>query len=77
MAFWYGKLRGRIIEKYGSNKAFAEAMGISEASVSSKLSNGASFFQSQITKACYLLDIPKEEVGAYFFTEDVQKSEQR
>ena len=36
----YGKLKGRIIEKFGSQKAFAEKLGWSEGKLSKKLNNG-------------------------------------
>ncbi|WP_069286081.1 DUF739 family protein [Aerococcus urinaeequi] len=76
MKFDYSKLRGRIVEKFGSVEKFAEAMGLSKASMSMKLNNGVSFTQTQIPQACFLLDIKSEEVGRYFFTVNVQKTEQ-
>lgn len=76
MSFVYNKLKGRIIEKFGTVEKFAEAMGLSSSSLSQKLNNGTSFRQSQIPQACFLLGIPSEEVGEYFFTVVVQKTEQ-
>ena len=76
MKFDYSKLRGRIIEKFGTVEKFADAMGLSKASLSSKLNHGTSFGQKQIPQACFLLDIKAEEVGRYFFTVIVQNSEQ-
>ena len=39
MAFDYRKLKGRIIEKYGSQLNFADAYGISENTLSLKMRN--------------------------------------
>ncbi|MBS4461743.1 DUF739 family protein [Aerococcaceae bacterium zg-B36] len=73
MTFDYSKLKGKIVEKFGTNKEFAKAMNLSEPAISSKLKSGASFFQSQIILACSLLDIQNDEIGEYFFNENVQK----
>ena len=42
--FDYSKLKGRITEKCGSQKVFAKLMGLSEASLTSKL-RGYTFFK--------------------------------
>lgn len=76
MKFDYSKLRGRIVEKFGTIEDFADAMGLSKSSLSSKLNNGTSFGQKQIPQACFLLEIKAEEIGKYFFTVSVQKTEQ-
>lgn len=72
MAYDYSKLLGRIIEKYASRGSFATAMGLSERSMSLKLNNQVSFKQSEISKACELLDVKEEDIPAYFFTLKVQ-----
>lgn len=71
MAFLYSKLRGRIIEKYGSQGSFAEAFGISENSLSLKMNNKSRFTSDDIVKMTEMLDISKNEVGEYFFTIEV------
>lgn len=65
----YSKLRGRIVEVYVSNKAFADALGIDASSLSFKLNNKTQWKQEEIVKACLLLGIPIEDVHLYFFTE--------
>lgn len=76
LAFNYSKLRGRIKEKFGSEKAFAAAMVLKPSSLSSRLNHGTSFSQSEIIKASFLLDIEKEQIADYFFKEVVRKTEQ-
>lgn len=71
MAFSYSKLRGKIVEKYGSQCNFAEAFGISENSLSLKMNNKSRFTSDDIIKITEMLDISKEEVGEYFFTLEV------
>ena len=68
VVFDYSKLRGRIIEKCGSYKTFANAVGLSPTAVSLKLCNKAYFSQTDINRAVDVLDIEPGSVGAYFFT---------
>ncbi len=68
MAFDHAKLRGRIIEKYGTQAEFAKAFGISENSFSMKMNNKSRFGSDDIIKMTAMLDIKKEDIGSYFFT---------
>lgn len=67
MSFRYDKLLGRIKEKYGTQEAFAAALGMSGNTLSLKLNNKADFKRSEICLACQLLEIDMEEVCCYFF----------
>ena len=73
--FDYSKLIGRIIEKFGTRRAFAEAVGISENSMSQKLSNKMAITTDDIKEWCKpeFLDIHCDEIGVYFFTLKVQE----
>lgn len=66
--YGYRSLRGRIIEKFGSNKMFAQALGLSENSLSKKLTCKTAFDQNDIEHWCKLLDIEHEKIPVYFFT---------
>lgn len=68
MAFDYNKLRGRIVEKFGNQTVFAESYGISENTLSLKLNNKVRFTSDDIVKMSKMLEIPKDDVGLYFFT---------
>lgn len=72
MPFDYQKLKGRIIEKYGKQYSFAEAMGWSERTLSLKMNNLRVWTQRDIVKASKLLDIPENEIRDYFFKPKVQ-----
>lgn len=74
MAYNYSKLNGRIVEICGTQAIFAEKMGLSERTVSLKLNNKVPWKQTEITKACRVLDIREEEIQAYFFTLEVQSN---
>jgi len=63
----YRKLIGRIIEKYGTRKSFAEAVGISENSMSLKLNGKTDFSRDEIARWAELLDIAVTDIGNYFF----------
>lgn len=65
--FSYNKLRGRIVEKFKTNAAFAEKLGISEVSMSKKLSCKTGFSQDDIVSWSELLDIKPFEYSLYFF----------
>lgn len=74
MKFDYSKLRGKIIEVYGTIEKFAIAMNLSKTSLSGKLNNRVGFTQAEISKACILLKIPLEFIPVYFFTKKVKTS---
>ena len=76
MQFDRRKLAGRIVEKYGSQRKFAEALGIPESAVSHRLTGKTKLSEDDI----YLwsspdrLDIPPAAIGTYFFTLKVPHS---
>ena len=72
MAYDYRKLRGRIIEKYGTLKDFAVEMKWSDRTLSLKMKCKVFWKQPEIMKAANLLDIPSDEVMDYFFNQNVQ-----
>lgn len=72
MAYDYSKFLGRITEKFGTQGRFASAMGMSERSLSLKMTGKVPFKQPEITKACSLLEIADADIAAYFFTLKVQ-----
>ena len=63
----YAKLRGRIVEKYGSISAFSEHLNISLTQVSKKMNGVSGFSQEDIVEWAELLEIDLAEVGTYFF----------
>jgi len=66
--FDYSKLAGRITEKFGTRKLFAERLGISESTLSMKMSGTFYFSQTEIEKSMRLLAIEPGTVSDYFFT---------
>lgn len=72
MAFDYSKLKGRIIEKFDTQQAFAKAMDLSEKSISDKMTGKKAWKQKEIMKAINVLQIADGEVQDYFFKEKVQ-----
>lgn len=68
MAIDYSKLKGRIVEKFGTRSNFCAAMGMSFEMLSRRLSGKTPFSTAEYIKACALLDIQPEEMSAYFFT---------
>lgn len=73
LKFTYAKLKGRIIEKFGSQREFAKAVGISECSMTAKLRGHTYFTQPEIFKIIKILDIDPGMVTYYFFTVEVEK----
>ena len=68
MSFKYNKLRGRIVEIFGSQALFSKKIGLSEQSVTAKLAGRSMFSQSDIITWCNALDIDQNDIGLYFFT---------
>ena len=65
--FDYSKLNGRIREKTGTQKKFAESMGLSTATISAKLTNKTYFDQAEIDRAARILEIEPGDISLYFF----------
>lgn len=63
----YRKLRGRIVEKYGSLGAFADEVGLSRVAVSLKLNGHTAIKSKDIRRWAELLGIEEERIGIYFF----------
>lgn len=68
----YSALSGLIVEKFGTQYRFAEAMNVSEHTVSSWLNNKVDWKRSQMLKAAKLLGIPASKIHKYFFKLKVQ-----
>ena len=68
VGFNYSKLRGRIVEIFGSQTEFSKAIKISERSLSLKMKGKVSWKQSEIVKAISLLGLKKDDIAEYFFT---------
>ena len=68
----YNKLKGRIVEICGTQGKFARAMGMSERTVSLKLSGKTPWKQTEIVKAAQVLELADEDIQSYFFTTKVQ-----
>lgn len=66
--FDYSKLKGRIKEICGTQKDFAERLGISEGSLTSKLLGHTYFTQEEIRRSMGILAIIPTKVHEYFFT---------
>ena len=64
----YKKLKGRIVEKYGTQRDFAPHVNLSVVSVSQKLNGLKGFSQKDIELWANVLEIPKDDYAAYFFT---------
>lgn len=71
MAFDYSKLRGKIIEKYGSQTAFVREFGVSDNTFSMKMNNKVRFTSDDIIKISSMLGISESQIGIYFFTRKV------
>ena len=76
MAFDYSKLKGRILEVFGSQSRFSAAMDWSERTLSLKMTGARNWKQSDICKAVMLLKLSEDQIPAYFFTKKVQDIEQ-
>lgn len=72
MVYDYSMLDGKIREKFGTRGRFAEAINLSEKSISDKMNGKVCWSQPQINQACLLLKIPATDIPSYFFRLKVQ-----
>lgn len=70
----YNKLRGRIREYFGTIRAFAESLDLSETSIYNKLSENDTtcFTQDEIFYCIQRLNIKPSELIDIFFKEKVE-----
>lgn len=68
----YRKLQGKIVEVYGSQRNFSDKIGLSDVSVTHKLSGKTTFRIDDIVKWSIALGITRDEVGNYFFANSLQ-----
>ena len=76
MKFSVAKLRGRIIEVFGTIDSFAEKADCSRAFVSSYLNHKSVLNQKTIVKWAGLLNLSDNDIPIYFFTLEVDEMEQ-
>lgn len=70
-----GKLRGRIVEKYGTAIRFAEVVGSTNEFVSRYLNGKTTLTQTMMNKWIAALEIPDDEIADYFFETKVHETE--
>lgn len=71
----YRKLKGRIIEKYGSVRSYCRDFGVSGPAMSCKLNGKTEWTANDILKCCKLLEIDMSSIPEYFFTDEFAKTE--
>lgn len=74
--FDYSKLKGRIVEKCDTQNNFSIKLGMSPQVLNKRLQNEVQFNSSEILRIAEILEIPKEDITDYFFTEKVEKSQE-
>lgn len=67
MAFDYSSLKGKIVEKFGTNKKFAQAINMPATSLSMKLNNKTTWRQEEIESARIALELSPDDICKYFF----------
>lgn len=68
MEYDYSRLKGRITEKFGTQRDFAKALKREDTYVSRYLNGIGKFTQPIIALWVEALDIDKADIGSYFFT---------
>lgn len=64
----YNFLKGKIVEKCGTQTKYAEQLGITIQALSKKFNNVNTFSQDQIDLSIRILDLSSEEVKKAFFS---------
>lgn len=68
----YSKLKGKIVEVYGSQEKLAKVLDLSNQSISNKMTNKVPFKTNEIEKLVELLGIDPQDIGVYFFKKKVE-----
>ena len=68
------KLRGRIVEKFGTLKAFAKAVNSSESFVSQYMNGKKILDQKRIVVWAKALEIENDEYDDYFFVQKIHET---
>lgn len=76
MKFDYSKLKGRIIEIFDTCAKFAESIGKTNTYVSLTLNNKRYLQQNEVVEWARKLEIPDEEIGAFFYAVAVHETGQ-
>ena len=74
LAYDYSKIKGKIKEVCGTQHDFAQALGLSDTSLSYKLNNISSFTRDELDIAVRVLNLKKDEIWDVFFTREVEKN---
>lgn len=69
MRFNHSKLLGKLKERGFTQEEVAKHIKINKCTLSAKLNNKNAFTTDEMVDICRLLDIPKHEIGDYFFAE--------
>jgi hypothetical protein len=67
----FNKLRGRIVEKFGTNKAFCEYLNRTPDWLSRRLNNQIEFNADDICIIVEALEIDPQDIYLYFFCHNV------
>lgn len=67
MQYDYSKLRGKIVETYGTIAEFCREHELNNQNISKKLNNVTHFSIDDALELSNYLSIPKEEIHRYFF----------
>lgn len=62
----YTKLRQRILQEFGTQERFAEALGISPASLTQRLNGDVRWTVQELFRACDLLHITVDQAPEFF-----------
>ena len=69
----YSKLRGRLIEKYGTVARFSQFLDVSKSTVSLKLNNKVDISRDDIIKWSKILEISPSDYGAFYFVQKLNE----
>ncbi|HEX2986058.1 MAG TPA: DUF739 family protein [Caproiciproducens sp.] len=74
VSFDFSRLLGLLKEKGIRQEDLAHGIKRNPGTLSAKLNNQGSFTAFEINAICDLLDIPKQDIGIYFFTPKFRNS---
>ena len=69
----FNKIRGLIVEKYGTIQAFSKHIGVGQSQMSKYITGKSEWSYKLLVKVITALDVPVDKIGEIFFASIVVK----
>ena len=71
----FNKIRGMIVEKYGTIQSFAKAVGTTQSQMSKYINGKSEWSYTFLSRVIDALGVPPDKIGEIFFKDTVVKTQ--